>query len=32
MGSAMNINTVLPEDAATNLRTALAPAAARRRG
>ena len=32
MGSAMSINTVLPEDAATSLRNALAPVAARRRG
>jgi UDPglucose--hexose-1-phosphate uridylyltransferase len=32
MGSAMSINTVLPEDAANSLRNALAPVAARRRG
>jgi UDPglucose--hexose-1-phosphate uridylyltransferase len=28
LGSAMSINTVLPEDAATSLRNALAPAVA----
>ncbi|HEY3023112.1 MAG TPA: galactose-1-phosphate uridylyltransferase [Actinomycetota bacterium] len=32
LGSAMNINTMLPEDAATSLRNALTPAVARRRG